>query len=115
MKPKIVGYQNACTVQCTSCTDRNARRNRTDPFEPIFDTDATMVGQTCDKCGELLSVSETAVAQSLITLLSQAQEDVCSLHCPSVWKTGESQPHSAKCVLISRAIAEAKAALHSKA
>src|SRR3990167_764924 len=37
--------------------------------------------------------------------LRTAQEDTCSLHCPSVWKTSEGQPlHSDRCKAISAAL-----------
>lgn len=37
--------------------------------------------------------------------LREAQADVCSLHCPSTWRTGEKQPHSDKCQAIAAALA----------
>ena len=40
----------------------------------------------------------------LVDLLTQAHEDTCSLHCPSVWKTAERPPHSARCQAISAAL-----------
>jgi hypothetical protein len=40
-----------------------------------------------------------------IELLAQAAEDVCSLHCPSTWKTGERTPHSEKCQAIRSVVA----------
>lgn len=49
-----------------------------------------------------------AAAPELLDLLTQAQESVCSLGCPSVWVSGERQPHSDLCVAISAAIAKAK-------
>lgn len=61
-KPKVVGFQNLCVVQCAKCTDRNARRNRSNPFQPILSTDTTMIGQECDKCGELL-IPEPSTAE----------------------------------------------------
>lgn len=42
----------------------------------------------------------------LLAILKDAQEDTCSLHCPSVWKTGERRPHSEKCQRVGAAIAE---------
>ena len=39
--------------------------------------------------------------EQLYTLLAMAQADVCSLHCPSVWKTAERPPHSERCRAIS--------------
>ncbi len=42
----------------------------------------------------------------LLATLKEAQEDTCSLHCPSVWTTGQRPPHSEKCQRISAAIAE---------
>lgn len=48
-----------------------------------------------------------AAAPELLDLLTQAQESVCSLGCPSVWVSGERQPHSDLCVAISAAITKA--------
>lgn len=42
----------------------------------------------------------------IIQALHQAQEDTCSLHCPSVWKTDERPPHSERCQAVSAAIAK---------
>jgi hypothetical protein len=40
----------------------------------------------------------------LLLLLAEAAEVVCSLQCPSVWKTGTSQPHGPLCERIRAAL-----------
>lgn len=49
-----------------------------------------------------------AAAPELLELLQGAHKSVCSLGCPSVWVSGERQPHSDLCLAISAAIAKAK-------
>lgn len=45
----------------------------------------------------------------LIALLTKAQESVCSLKCPSTWKTAEGRPpHHEECRAISDAINAAR-------
>lgn len=46
-----------------------------------------------------------ADAAALRAALTQAQADVCSLNCPSVWKTADGPPpHSEKCRAVSAAL-----------
>ena len=50
-----------------------------------------------------------AAAPELYEALAAVAEDVCSLTCPSVWKTSEGpQPHSDKCKAARSALAKAK-------
>lgn len=49
-----------------------------------------------------------ATAPELLGVLKLAQPDVCSLRCPSVWRTGEQQPHGDECKAISAVIARAE-------
>lgn len=46
------------------------------------------------------------VDQERMVLLRQAQPHVCSLLCPSVWKTGEEPPHSDLCRVMQKAYSE---------
>lgn len=48
------------------------------------------------------------IARELLAALKQAREDTCSLHCPSVYKTGEIPRHSDVCKAISAIVAEAE-------
>lgn len=45
---------------------------------------------------------------ALVGALQQAQEDTCSMHCPSVKRTGTPWTHSAKCTAISAVLKLAK-------
>lgn len=48
---------------------------------------------------------QDAMLAQLRQALVLVQADVCSLNCPSVWKTADgSPPHSAKCQAISAAL-----------
>lgn len=51
-----------------------------------------------------------SAAPELLEALKISAEDTCSLQCPSVWKTGEAQPHTQTCVQIRAAIAKAEGA-----
>lgn len=52
---------------------------------------------------------QDAMLAQLRSALALAQEDVCSLHCPSTWRTADGQPpHSERCQAIS-AVLEGKA------
>lgn len=50
------------------------------------------------------------VAPEMLDVLHRVQEDICSWNCPSVWKTGQEQPHSAICFEIRALIAKATGA-----
>lgn len=41
--------------------------------------------------------------QQIYDALTLGAETVCELKCPSVWKTGEKQPHSEECKKIKAA------------
>lgn len=51
------------------------------------------------------------VAREMLTELRRAQYDTCSIHCPSVWKTGQQQPHSERCRAMRAVMAKAEEAL----
>lgn len=63
--------------------------------------------RNADDMGEALMKIVNA-APDLLTALEQAHQDTCSLHCPSVWKTGEPQPHSDRCTSISAVLDKAR-------
>lgn len=44
----------------------------------------------------------------LYLLLAKAQEQVCSMLCPSTWKTGERPPHGELCQQITAALKSKK-------
>jgi hypothetical protein len=44
--------------------------------------------------------------EKLKSLLAVAQEDVCSLRCPSTWKTIDGQVHNPFCDQITKALKE---------
>ncbi len=45
-------------------------------------------------------VALICAAPELLATLQEAHKDVCSLHCPSVWETGQEQPHTKRCIAI---------------
>ena len=46
-----------------------------------------------------------ADAAALRAMLDRAHADVCSLHCPTVWRTGTPRPHSERCQAIGAVLA----------
>lgn len=53
-----------------------------------------------------------AKAPALLSALKDARKDTCSLHCPSVKKTGNPWTHSAKCDAYTELIATAEGRLN---
>lgn len=49
-----------------------------------------------------------AAAPELLEALKDARHQVCSMLCPSFWRTGEPQPHGEKCRAIAALIAKAE-------
>lgn len=61
--------------------------------------------ETSRKAWTELGAQAQADAAALRHVLRLAQPDVCSLNCPSTWKTADGPPpHSAKCQAISAAL-----------
>ncbi len=74
----------------------------------------SLLGELQQRVSEYLTVrgiepmrleESEADAAVLRQMLQQAQEDVCSLRCPSVWRTGAPRPHSDQCTAIRVALA----------
>jgi hypothetical protein len=57
----------------------------------------------------------TEEIEHALAALRLAQQDTCSLHCPSVKKTGEEWIHVERCQAVSAAIAAVESALTTPA
>lgn len=104
---------NDTTIACEKCGARKegpvslARHLRDDHSMEH----AQAIAQAIKTNAHALSQAERIrrAAPELLRLLIQAQPHVCSLLCPSVWKTGEPEPpHSDLCNEINAAIARAR-------
>ena len=77
--------------------------------EPIPKTTKEAVDIVKKLCHEAIEQSTQnlqAENKKLKSLLAVAQEDVCSLRCPSTWKTIDGQVHNPFCDQITKALKE---------
>lgn len=78
----------------------------------VFDANGRPVVSTGDMesagMADIRNAHLFAAAPDLLTQLKLAQSSVCSLHCPSVWQSGQPQPHCEQCAAISAALAKAE-------
>lgn len=80
-------------------------------FDNWYAAAASFTGPTSRRtCVEAFASAIRAATQEVLEVLRIAQEDVCSLHCPSVKKTGEEWTHSERCRAISEVIAKTEVA-----
>ncbi len=67
-----------------------------------FPCNETDISEECKANARLI-----AAAPDMLQALRKALESVCSLKCPSVWKTGQLQPHCDECKHINDIIQKA--------
>lgn len=79
-------------------------------FDDWYKDAASFTGPSARRsCIAAIAAAIRADRQEMLAVLRLAQEDVCSLHCPSVFKTGEQVTHSERCSTVGGVVAKAEA------
>lgn len=74
-------------------------------FDDWYADAASFTGPSARRtCIAAIAIAIRADRQESLAMLKLAQEDVCSLHCRSVWPAGERQQHGERCAAMSALI-----------